>query len=176
MQVKSLKVFCDVVGRRSFSRAATENGMSQSGASQMVHHLEEHLGVRLIDRSKRPFVLTPEGQVFYDGCRQLVEKYFALEDNVRAMHQDVEGLVRVASIYSVGLSHIDRFRRTFLQRFPHAKVQIDLSTHRVQVEPAEADAEELANAIKEAGYTPLQVQAGSAPSAKAAGNCCGGCH
>jgi DNA-binding transcriptional LysR family regulator len=125
MHVKALKVFCDVVGRRSFSRAAAENDMSQSGASQMVHHLEEHLGVRLIDRSKRPFVLTPEGEVFYEGCRRLVEQYYTLEDNVRAMHQDVEGLVRVASIYSVGLSHIDRFRRCFLQKFPQAKVQLE---------------------------------------------------
>ena len=63
MHLKSLKVFCDVVGRRSFSRAADENGISQSGASQMVHHLEEYLGVKLIDRSKRPFVLTAEGEV-----------------------------------------------------------------------------------------------------------------
>jgi DNA-binding transcriptional LysR family regulator len=124
-KVRSLKLFCDVVGRRSFSRGAAENGMSQSSASQTVNHLEEHLGVRLIDRSKRPFVLTPEGEVFYEGCRRLVEQYYALEDNVRTMHQDVEGSVRVASIYSVGLSHIDRFRRAFLARFPHAKVHIE---------------------------------------------------
>lgn len=38
-----------------------------------------------------------------------------------------------------------------------AKVQIDLETHRVRVEPASADAEELADAIKEAGYTPAPV-------------------
>ena len=36
-----------------------------------------------------------------------------------------------------------------------AKVQIDLATHRVQVEPVLADAEELADAIREAGYTPV---------------------
>jgi DNA-binding transcriptional LysR family regulator len=59
MHLKSLKVFCDVVGRRSFSRAASENGISQSGASQIVNALEEHLRVKLIDRTKRPFVLTP---------------------------------------------------------------------------------------------------------------------
>ena len=82
MQIKSLKVFCDVVERRSFSRAADDNGISQSGASQMVHHLEEQLGVRLIDRSKRPFVLTPEGKVYYDGCRTLVRGYDALEEEV----------------------------------------------------------------------------------------------
>ena len=72
MHLKSLKVFCDVVGRRSFSRAASENGISQSGASQIVNALEEHLGVQLIDRTKRPFVLTPEGEAYYEGCRKLV--------------------------------------------------------------------------------------------------------
>ena len=72
MQLKSLKVFCDVVGWRSFSRAADENGISQSGASQVVNQLEQRLGVKLIDRSKRPFVLTPEGEIYYEGCRKLV--------------------------------------------------------------------------------------------------------
>ena len=56
-----------------------------------------------------------------------------------------------------------------------AKVQIDLAAHRVQVEPASADAEELADAIKEAGYTPVAVQAANvaAAPAKAGGGCCG---
>ena len=39
-----------------------------------------------------------------------------------------------------------------------ARVQIDLATHRVQVEPASADAEEIAEAIRDAGYTPVPVQ------------------
>ena len=107
MHLKSLKVFCDVVGKRSFSRAADENGISQPGASQMVHQLEEHLGVRLIDRTKRPFVLTPEGEVYYNGCRKIVQRYFALEEEVRTLHQEVAGRVSVASIYSVGLSHMN---------------------------------------------------------------------
>ena len=51
MNLKNLKVFCDVVGWRSFSRAANENGISQSGASQLVHQLEDRLGVKLIDHS-----------------------------------------------------------------------------------------------------------------------------
>lgn len=57
-----------------------------------------------------------------------------------------------------------------------AKVQIDLATHRVQVESSAADAEELADAIKDAGYTPVPVAGAAAPAAgKAAGGCCG-CH
>ena len=55
-----------------------------------------------------------------------------------------------------------------------AKVQIDLATHLVQVEPAAADAEELADAIKEAGYTPVPVQAANIAAVPAqSGGCCG---
>lgn len=57
-----------------------------------------------------------------------------------------------------------------------AKVEIDLATHRVQVEPVSAEAAELAEAIKDAGYTPVPVQAGATSSSQPAGSCCGGRH
>ncbi|HEX3871714.1 MAG TPA: LysR family transcriptional regulator, partial [Pirellulales bacterium] len=125
VQLKALKIFCDVVRQRSFSRAADENDISQSGASQVVHQLEEGLGVKLIDRSKRPFVLTPEGEEYYEGCRSVVERYFALEDRVRTLHQEVVGRVRVASIYSVGLHHMNRYLQEFLTHHPKANVRLE---------------------------------------------------
>jgi DNA-binding transcriptional LysR family regulator len=139
MNLKSLKVFCDIVGRRSFSRAAEENGISQSGASQIVNHLEEHLGVRLIDRTKRPFVLTPEGEAYYDGCRKLVQRYFALEEEVKTLHEEVSGRVTVASIYSIGLSHMNRFVQSFLKRFPKANVRLQYHHPRRVYELVESD-------------------------------------
>jgi len=132
MHLKALKIFCDVVYRRSFSRAADENGISQSGASQVVNQLEQRLGVKLIDRSKRPFVLTPEGEIYYEGCRKVVERYFALEEDVRTMHEEVAGRVRVASIYSVGLHHMSRYVQEFLSQYPKANVRLEyLHPHRV---------------------------------------------
>ncbi len=124
MQLKSLKLFCDIVGRRSFSRAATENGISQSGASQVVNTLEEELGVKLLDRTRRPFQLTPEGEIYYDGCRKMVQQYFALEEQVRTLHEEVAGRVSVASIYSIGLSHMNRFVQSFLLLHPKANVRV----------------------------------------------------
>ena len=57
-----------------------------------------------------------------------------------------------------------------------AKIEIDLATHRVQVEPVSADAEELAEAIKDAGYTPVSVEAAlSESAAPVRGSCCGHC-
>lgn len=140
MHVKSLKVFCDVVGRRSFSRAAHDNGMSQSRASQMVLQLEQQLGVTLLDRSKRPFVLTAEGDVFYRGCRKLVQGYAALEEEVRTLHDEVEGLVRVACIYSVGLSHMSRYVQDFLARNPRADVRVQYQHPDKVYELVETDA------------------------------------
>lgn len=125
MHLKSLKVFCDVIRLKSFSRAAEENDISQSGASQLVQHLEQRLGVKLIDRSKRPFVLTAEGEVYFEGCRSLVERYFALEDRVRTHHKEVAGRVRVASIYSVGLHHMSRYVQAFLAQYPKANVRLE---------------------------------------------------
>jgi copper chaperone len=56
-----------------------------------------------------------------------------------------------------------------------AKIQIDLATHRVQIEPVAADAEELAEAIKDAGYTPVPVAATGDAAAQPRGSCCGHC-
>ena len=56
-----------------------------------------------------------------------------------------------------------------------AKVHIDLATHRVQVEPVLADAAELAEAIKDAGYTPVPVEAAAIGAATPKGRSCCGC-
>jgi DNA-binding transcriptional LysR family regulator len=127
MQLEALKIFCDVVRWASFSRGAAENGVSQSSASQAVHQLELRLGVKLIDRSKRPLVPTPHGKVYYEGCKGLVGRYLEVESRVRALENasNVVGTVSVASIYSVGLAHMSRFVRTFGERFPAADVRLE---------------------------------------------------
>ncbi len=85
MHIRNLKVFCDVVARHSFSKAAEDNGMTQSGASQAVQQLEDFLQVQLLDRSKRPFVITSEGEVFYSGCCKLVRQFDNLAEEVRSL-------------------------------------------------------------------------------------------
>ena len=127
MQLESLKIFCDVVRWASFSRGAAENQISQSSASQAVHQLEVRLGVKLIDRSKRPLVATPHGKVYYEGCKDLVGRYLEVENRVKALEDasNVVGTVGVASIYSVGLHQLSRFVRTFGQLHPGAHVRLE---------------------------------------------------
>ncbi|HMP06011.1 MAG TPA: LysR family transcriptional regulator [Lacipirellulaceae bacterium] len=142
MQTKSLKIFCDVVELRSISRAADENGISQSSASTVVQALERRLGVLLLDRSTRPFGLTPEGERFYDGCRDLVRRFEQLEEEVRTLHDAEARSLVVASIYSVGLHHMSAFMQRFSAEHPRAQVRLEyLHPHRVceVVERGDAD-------------------------------------
>ena len=142
MHIKSLKIFCDVARQRSFSRAADENGVSQSSASQAIQQLEERLGAQLIDRSKRPLLLTPAGERFFEGCRPIVQRYYLLEDEIRNSQEAAERRVVVASIYSVGLAHMSRYLQEFLAIEPRADLRLEyLHPHRVVevVENGDAD-------------------------------------
>ncbi|MBN1488930.1 MAG: LysR family transcriptional regulator [Phycisphaerae bacterium] len=125
MTLDSLKIFCDVVRQRSFSRGALVNGVSQSAASQAVSQIEKRLGVKLIDRSKRPFSLTAEGRVYYEGCRDLMDRYLAVETQAKAMRTEAANQVLVASIYSVGLYDMNQYVRRFLAHHPNGNVRLD---------------------------------------------------
>ncbi len=125
MQFESLKIFCDVVRHRSFSLAATANEISQSAASQVVLQLERRLGVQLIDRSTRPLRVTRPGQVFYEGCRELVEQYLEVEANVRNVEAEIASNIQVAAIYSVGLGDMSQLVERFAALHPNAHVHVD---------------------------------------------------
>ncbi|HBE67562.1 MAG TPA: transcriptional regulator [Planctomycetaceae bacterium] len=123
MQIRNLQVFCDVVRRSSFSKAAADNSMTQSGASQAVQQLEEFLKVQLIDRSKRPLQLTAEGRVFHSGCLEIVKRFESLSEEVRAVNSEVRGKASVAAIYSVGLSYLPKLQKRFKVENPVADVR-----------------------------------------------------
>jgi DNA-binding transcriptional LysR family regulator len=125
MQIDTLKTYCDVVRLRSFSRAAEANGVLQATASLTVQRLEKHLGVTLIDRSCRPWTLTREGQVFYEGCRKLLDAYYALEHEVSGNQLAADTVVRVAAIYSVNLQDMSRCVRRFNELRPQARVELE---------------------------------------------------
>jgi DNA-binding transcriptional LysR family regulator len=125
MQIESLEVFCDVARHRSFSQAAQARGVTQSAASQVVSQLEKDLGVQLIDRSTRPLRLTPLGQKYYEGCAVLLEQYLELKASIRTAHAQLAGTVRVAAIYSVGLSDMGQLVQRFNVELPDVRVHLE---------------------------------------------------
>lgn len=125
MHLRNLEVFCEVASRRSFSRAAEACSVSQSSASQAVLCLEERLGVQLLDRSKRPPELTAAGEVYYQGCRELLDAFRKVEDQVRNTANAVAGRVRIAAIYSAGLSEMESHVRRYEELYPAVDLRVD---------------------------------------------------
>jgi len=121
---ENLKLFRDIAQTRSFSRAASLNGVSQSAASQQVQELERTLQVNLLDRTRRPLVVTPAGELYAAYCRDVLRRHQELEDALKKLGDQIDGLIRVASIYSVGLSELIQLERRFAQAHPHAEVSV----------------------------------------------------
>ena len=132
MHLDSLKLYCDVVRLRSFSRGAAAHGVSQSAASQSIQQLEGELDLPLLDRSRRPLEPTAEGRAFFEACRTLIQGFEKAKGDLQASRRRVEGTVRVAAIYSVGLHDMSRHMQPFMSAHPRAKVLLEcLHPHKV---------------------------------------------
>jgi DNA-binding transcriptional LysR family regulator len=125
LNLQSIEVFCEVVKRRSFSKGAESLSISQSAASQQVAHLEQVLGLKLLDRSYRPLQVTEDGELYYKGCQHLLEGYRGVLDQIRRKRNSAEGQVRVVSIYSVGLHTLDDFVRSYMQENTGSTVRLE---------------------------------------------------
>ena len=124
MNLESLHLYCDVIRSGSFSLGAAAHRISQSAASQAVRQLEEELSVQLIDRTKRPFMVTPEGRKFFEACLTLIESFEKAKADITAQRTLVGGAVRVAVIYSVGLQDMGFYTQQFTTRYPQARIRL----------------------------------------------------
>ncbi|MCX6605487.1 MAG: LysR family transcriptional regulator [Acidobacteria bacterium] len=125
MNFEHLKLFRDIGQSRSVSRGASLNAISQSAASQHIQELEKSLSVKLLDRSTRPLTVTPAGRLYFDLCRDILRRREEFDAALTNLAGDVEGTVRVASIYSVGLSEMWRLEAEFARRWPEAVLRVD---------------------------------------------------
>jgi DNA-binding transcriptional LysR family regulator len=123
--VDQLVLFRDIVREKSISKGATLSGISQSAASQQIRELEERLGVTLLDRSTRPFAVTVSGKLYYELCRDVLQRNEEFMVALEALKKDVEGTVRVASIYSVGITEMSHLKAEFSHRCPQARLEVE---------------------------------------------------
>ena len=121
----NLRLFRDIAQFRSVTKGAASNTMSQSAASQHLQELERELGVVLLDRSTRPLTVTNEGRLYLDFCRDVLRRREDFDTAMGAMKQVTGGVVRVASIYSVGLSEMSDLEQAFQRRSPESRIEVE---------------------------------------------------
>jgi LysR family transcriptional regulator, transcriptional activator of the cysJI operon len=125
MSFNTLQLFRDIVQARSVSKGAELNGVTASAASQHLQELERSLGVTLLDRSTRPFTLTDAGRIYNDTCRDILRRWDDCLRELDAHKADVQGTVRVAAIYSIGLSEMSDLEVEFGRRAPQARLAVE---------------------------------------------------
>jgi DNA-binding transcriptional LysR family regulator len=129
MQIESLKVFCDLTETESFTKAAQINGVTQSAVSQTISSLERQFKSLLIERSKKNFRLTAEGEVLYDYSKQILQTYDALHSKLQEIKEIISGNIRIATIYSIGLHVLPPYLKKFLKSFPTVNVHVEYRRH-----------------------------------------------
>jgi DNA-binding transcriptional LysR family regulator len=129
MHIETLKVFCDLVDLQSFSLAAERNFITQSAVSQQIRTLEEKFKRRLLERirGRREVRLTPAGEVFYREAKNVLSAYDQMHESLRGLVGKIGGVVKVATVYSVGLHELPEKVREFMTKFPSAKIDLEYS-------------------------------------------------
>src|SRR5690606_21094055 len=115
---------CDLVDSASFSEAASRNGISQSAVSQQIRTLEERYGVTLVERGRRNFSVTPEGEVFLRGARNIVEAWYRIEQDLGKMRDVVAGPLTIATVYSIGFHELPPYLEEYRRRYPEVDLQV----------------------------------------------------
>ncbi|HTV61386.1 MAG TPA: LysR family transcriptional regulator [Verrucomicrobiae bacterium] len=125
MQIESLKVFCDLAETESFTKAAQINGVTQSAVSQQISALERIFKSLLIERSKKRFRLTREGQVLYDYSKQIISTFESLHSKLQDLKDIISGTIRVTTIYSIGLHDLPPYVKKFMKVYPTVNVHVE---------------------------------------------------
>lgn len=121
-RLDSMRLFARVVERRSFTAAAADLGIPRSTATAVMQRLEERLGVRLVHRTTRLVMPTPEGEAYHERCVAILGEVEEAEGAFRGAQPS--GLLRVDApgllTRTFLLPHLPRF----LDRYP--KIRLDL--------------------------------------------------
>jgi len=125
MQIETLKAFCDLAETESFTKAAQINQVTQSAVSQQISSMERLFKSLLIERSKKKFRLTREGQVLYDYSKQIIQTYDSLFNKLQEIKDIISGTIRVATIYSIGLHELPPYLKKFLKAYPTVNVHVE---------------------------------------------------
>jgi DNA-binding transcriptional LysR family regulator len=119
-----LRAFLAVFEENGFSNAAERLHLSQSAVSSQVGLLEERIGLKLFDRSKRPPKLTEVGRTVLDFGRQLVNTTGDLERYLQEFSSGISGEIRIGTISSLGTHLLIPIVFGLLQSSPKTKISI----------------------------------------------------
>lgn len=145
LDVRRLRVFKEVAGRRSFSEAADALDYTQSAVSQQISALERELGLTLIERGTRPVRLSHAGQLLLERCDAIFGEIATAEADLRAVAGLQAGALRIGGFATACATLIPSAIATFARR--HPGVELTLTEHEPSIAERRLRAAELDLAV-----------------------------
>jgi DNA-binding transcriptional LysR family regulator len=130
--LNDLQFFVAVVTHRSISAAARFLGVPKSRVSRRLSLFEEHLGVRLVERSTRRVNVTEIGQLIFEHARASLLEAEAIEEMALRSRAEPRGLVRVSCPLGFTASIADSLPALLLKN-PLLRVQLVVTNRRVDL-------------------------------------------
>jgi DNA-binding transcriptional LysR family regulator len=131
--VKQLKVFVRIYELGNMSAAARDQRVSPAVASSRIAELENHLGVRLFNRTTRSLQATEQGRLFYDGANTILNAIDAAEATVAEHTHSPKGSIFVAAPLGVGRRFIAPAVPNFKKQYSDIEVRLRLSDRRIDL-------------------------------------------
>ncbi|WBU64123.1 LysR family transcriptional regulator [Paracoccus aerodenitrificans] len=136
----NIRTFVRVYDLGSMSAAARDLRISAAVASSRISQLEEHLGVRLFQRTTRMLNPTEQGQIFYPGAVRILEAVDEAEAEISDVTENPRGTLYIAAPLGVGQRLIAPAVPMFREKYPEIKIRLRLSDRKLDITAEGLDA------------------------------------
>lgn len=131
--LKSLELFVRVAALGAIGRAGMEFNLSSTNATHRIKALESELQVKLLNRTTRAVSLTPDGEVFLEHAKTILNSVENARTDLSRTTKSVSGMVRVTASASFGRTHIVPFVPEFLRLYPDVQLDLNLTDAVVDI-------------------------------------------
>lgn len=133
MDLNAVRLLVRVAETRSFTRAAGDLGLTQSGLSRAISRLESELGVRLLQRNTRSVSLTPDGQLLYERSAPLLAELAEAEQLLLDRRSNPSGLLKISTPSLFGRKVVMPVIGELTLRFPELRIEAVMTDRLIDI-------------------------------------------
>lgn len=132
-QVSELAFFIQLIRSGSLAATARELNLTPPAVSKRLAHLEQRLGVRLLNRTTRSISLTSEGELYLLNAQRILGEIEEMERQVSSSRAAPKGLLRVNAPLGFGRAYVGPAVSSFVKRYPDVEVQLQLTDRPINL-------------------------------------------
>ncbi|WP_058912155.1 LysR family transcriptional regulator [Entomohabitans teleogrylli] len=126
-QLQDMALFALVAECGSFTAAAARAGLPKSSVSQRISHLENQLGLRLLNRTTRKLNLTFAGEHYLTHCREMMAASERAGQAIQRLRDNPSGRLRITCPAGIGATLLARMNACFQERYPEVTLEVSVS-------------------------------------------------